>query len=435
MSILDASLLKAPMLRFDPAIPSRVHPQAYRGLQLFGPYDASALNLPDKSILFVFPEELRVPARKLAMSLLRGNQNFPGFDEMFRVPLANNHIEQLPIVGDYSSPTAAAKSYREEIARWNIQPRTSDPQLAMVLVPHSERWETERPYYEAKAAFARLGIPTQMVTAELLESDREFTWSIANIALAAFVKLGGVPWVVDAPRDDHDLVIGIGRADVRRYDGVQRIFGYALSFASNGMYQHSWSFTPTADEDSYQTRLEEVITQALSAARDPDETFRRIVIHLGKRTGRAEIRAVQQAMSAAGVTFPTALVRLDETILYDIANGNVDTLAPPKGLAIRLGSHRVLLQSEGVSSAGVPSGPLLVELNDRSDVGPDDLDDLVAQAFRLSHANWRAFNARSQPVTLIYGELLARLVGYLEEVATWEPTLLRSDLRDRPWFL
>ena len=81
-----------------------------------------------------------------------------------------------------------------------------------MLVPHSERWETERPYYEAKASFARLGIPTQMVTAELLQNDRKFGWSVASIALAVFAKLGGIPWVVESPAVDKDLIIGVGRA-------------------------------------------------------------------------------------------------------------------------------------------------------------------------------------------------------------------------------
>jgi hypothetical protein len=78
---------------------------------------------------------------------------------------------------------------------------------------------------------------------------------------------------------------------------------------------------------------------------------------------------------------------------------------------------------------------LLIELDKRSDVEAGSLDGLVDQAFRLAHANWRGFNARAQPVTLAYGELLASLVGYLEEVDTWDPSLLRSELRDRPWFL
>jgi hypothetical protein len=118
-----------------------------------------------------------------------------------------------------------------------------------------------------------------------------------------------------------------------------------------------------------------------------------------------------------------------------IGDGHTDTFAPPKGIIVRFGERKTLLQTEGLTPVGVPSGPLLIELDERSDVGPEALDELASQTFRLAHANWRGFNARSQPVTLVYGELLARLVGYLEEVATWDPSLLRSELRERPWFL
>jgi hypothetical protein len=274
-----------------------------------------------------------------------------------------------------------------------------------------------------------------MVTAELLQNEREFGWSVANIALAMFAKLGGRPWVVESPVDDKDLIVGVGRANIREQGNFRRIFGYALSFTSNGVYRQSWSFTPAADEDTYLARLEEAIGNALASARDTDEPFKRLVIHLGKKTGWREAEAAQRAMTSAKISLPLALMRLDDSSLYDIADGRADTLAPPKGLAVRLGSRQTLLQAEGLTATGVPSGPLLVELDERSQVGSEALDDLVSQTFRLAHANWRGFNARSQPVTLLYGELLARLVGYLEEVETWNPALLRSDLRDRPWFL
>jgi hypothetical protein len=71
----------------------------------------------------------------------------------------------------------------------------------------------------------------------------------------------------------------------------------------------------------------------------------------------------------------------------------------------------------------------------RSDVGPEALDGLVGQAYRLAAANWRGFNSQSKPVTLLYGERLATLVGYMEEVGAWDPLALRSELRIRPWFL
>ncbi len=170
---------------------------------------------------------------------------------MFRTRFAKEHVSHLAIATDLSDPAAAGAAYRDQISTWNESQSGRDPQLALVLVPHSEHWETETPYYESKALFARLGMPTQMVTAELLQDDREFGWSVANIALATFAKLGGIPWVVEAPAEDQDLVLGIGRADIRHAAGPRRIFGYAVAFTSNGAYRQVWGFAPAADEETY----------------------------------------------------------------------------------------------------------------------------------------------------------------------------------------
>lgn len=437
MSTLEAQLLAHPRLRFSAAVPSRVHAQAYQGLRTHGPFDPSGVTLQERSLLFVFPSSLQPLAHKLAEALKDGYKGYPGFEKMFRVPFGGKLMTSLALDADVSSPTAAAASYREEIASWSATAGEPTPQLALVVVPHSERWQTDRPYYEAKAAFARLGIPTQMVTTELLSNEREFGWSVANIALAAFAKLGGVPWTIDAPAGESDLVFGIGRADIRdrRGGGHLRIFGYAVSFISNGVYRHTWSFTPAADEATYLERLEETLVGALEADRDHDEPIRRLVVHLAKSTSWKEIEAVRRAKTRAAVDLPAVFLRIDDSTLFDIADGRADTLAPPKGLLVGLSSRQRLLQTEELGPRGPADGPLLIELDERSDVGPDALDGLADQIYRLAHANWRAFNARSQPVTLLYGELLAKLVGYLEEVETWDPNLLRGALRDRPWFL
>jgi hypothetical protein len=434
--IVDAVRFNVPRLRFDPAIPSRVHAHSYQGLRLHGPYDSSRLHLGERSLLFVFPEELRALSRQLASVLAKGQGNYPGFEKMFRVPL-NTHAtyDSLAFAADLSDRAAAAQAYRQAIADWNAHPRSGDPELAIVLVPHSERWEVEQPYYEAKAAFAQLGIPTQMVTSELVADPRQFGWAVANIALAAFAKLGGIPWTVEAPGDATDVVIGVGRADVRTKGGNERIFGYALSFIGNGVYRHTWAFQPVADVDAYTARLEETVLAALGDETRRDQPPRRLVIHLTRKTGWREIEAIQRAMKRSNFNLPTAFLRLDTTSLYDLADGTAQTFGPPKGLAVRLAERRMLLQSEEVTPLGAPDGPFLIELDARSAVAADELPGLVEQAFRLSHANWRGFNARSQPVTVGYSELLARLAGYLAETETWQPQFLRGELQERPWFL
>jgi argonaute-like protein len=436
MIALEAIRLSPPRLSFDAAMPSRTHTEAYRGLSLHGPFDPSAVGLGEGSLLFVFPKRAVEPARTLARSLLYGLRGYPGFERMFRTPVAaKTAITALPIDVDSRSPEHAAASYRDAITSWAHSGPIPGPELALVLVPHSERWETDRPYYTAKAAFAKLGIPTQMVTTELLENESQFGWAIANIALQVFAKLGGVPWTVEAPPDERDLVIGVGRADVKTADGARRIFGYAVSFAANGVYRQTWSFTPAADQETYEQRLEDALVRAIADGAERDEPDGRLVVHLAKRTGRREIRAARRAMERTGTDLPAAFLRVDDTTLYDLADGGAETLAADKGLAVRLGARRMLLQAEALSNAGAPDGPILIELDERSDVEPDEFEGLVAETYRLAHANWRGFNARSQPVTLFYGEQLARLVGALEEVDNWDPEALRSELLRRPWFL
>lgn len=436
MITLEGLRLEPPRLRFDPAMPSRVHLESYRGMRAHGPFDTSSVVLGEGSLLFVFPRRLQKAAHNLAKALIHEHGSYPGFEQMFGVPVrASEALKSLPIDVDGRSLGQAAASYRDAINGWAQTARTPEPELALVLVPHTERWETDRPYYVAKAAFAKLGIPTQMVTTELLENERQFGWAIANIALQVFAKLGGIPWAVETPATDNDIVIGIGRAELRTPAGQRRLFGYAVSFAGNGVYRQTWSFTPAADETTYSQRLEDALVRALNDASERDDSGGRLVMHLSKRTGRREIKAARRAMQRAGVALPAAFLRVDDSGLFDLADGAHDTLAPPKGLAVRLGERSMLLQSEGLSNVGVPDGPLLTELDERSDVGPEALEGLVEQAFRLSHANWRGFNARSQPVTLVYGEHLARLVGHLEEVDNWDPQALRSELQRRPWFL
>ncbi len=420
------------LLHFDPANPARCGTHPYKALRTHGPYDTSGIDLGAGSILFVFPEAQQALAHTLADSLLKGAARYPGFEKLFRLPVAmGKALTQLRVPTDLRDTAAAARAYKETIERWNQEPRDRLPDVAIVLVPHSERFQTETPYYEAKAAFAHLGVPTQMATIELLEDARQLQWSVANIALATFAKLGGIPWAVGAPDGDADLVIGVGRADI----GPERRqhFGYAISFVSNGIYKQTHSFTPTADEGAYEERLREAVRDALGA--DLDQPPRRLVFHLSSRAGSREIRAAQDALHAAGVSVPVAFLRLDDSSMHDLADVGRENFDPAKGIAAKLGARRALLQTEELSSTGAPDGPLLVELDGRSTVPVEEFDDLVEQAFRLAHANWRGFNARSKPATLIYGEQLAQLVGHLQDVESWNPLLLPPKLKSRPWFL
>jgi len=229
---------------------------------------------------------------------------------------------------------------------------------------------------------------------------------------------------------------GVGRANVQVPGGARRrIFGYAVAFVANGAYLATHSFPPAADEDEYEEKLKDAIVAALSETRDWDQPPERIVIHLPKRTGRRELAAAEAALAEAGQNLPYALVRIDDSSLYELLDGSSATYAAPKGLTLRLSDRRALVQVEGQTDFGPARRPLLVELDGKSTVGSDQFGSLVLQVYRLGHANWRGFNARSKPVTLFYGERLAELVGYLAQRGVWDPGTMPPELRDRPWFL
>ncbi len=432
----SAAIMVDPVLRFDAGIPSRAEHRAFQGLRTYGAYSLQGLERAPH-LLLAYPSALHQDAERFWEKLLSGSGSYPGFARLFGMPpdrAPTIELKRLPSGED----SLNVQRLRHELDRWAATDRDREPDLAIVIVPHTERWVTETPYYVAKEFFAARCIPSQMVTQELLRNTGRLGWSLANIALAGFAKLGGVPWVVDARGSEGDLVIGVGRADISDDDGKRhRTFGYAVAFISSGAYISTHSRPPTADDRDYQERLTEAICEALVESRDTDVPVERIIIHLSRRTGVREVRAAQEALQRAGMNhMPVAFLRIDDSSLFEFLDSAQPTYAPPKGLTLRLSERRALVQVEtSLGGFGPARRPLLVELDERSTIGPDEFGGLVLEVFRLGHANWRGFSARSKPVTLFYGERLAELVGYMNQRGEWDPAQMCVELRRRPWFL
>jgi hypothetical protein len=126
MIAVEAARLVPPKLRFHPAMPSRVHLNAYQGLRTHGPFDRSRVHLTDGSLLLVFPSEHQELAARLVRALVTGYKSFPEFERMFHVPLTLQTFTSLPIHGDFATPSSAARTYRDQIASWSTSPRQTD---------------------------------------------------------------------------------------------------------------------------------------------------------------------------------------------------------------------------------------------------------------------------------------------------------------------
>ena len=103
MSVLEATMLMPPKLRFDAAIPSRTHIDAYPGLRTHGPFDSSRVSLPPQSVLFVFPSALQPLAHQLAAAIRNGHGSVPSFQTLFGVPLTGETMTSLAIDAELGS--------------------------------------------------------------------------------------------------------------------------------------------------------------------------------------------------------------------------------------------------------------------------------------------------------------------------------------------
>jgi hypothetical protein len=61
---------------------------------------------------------------------------------------------------------------------------------------HRHRIPCLNPYFVAKSRFMRAGVPVQAVRLETVEERRGKAYILNNLDLAAYAKIGGVPWVI-----------------------------------------------------------------------------------------------------------------------------------------------------------------------------------------------------------------------------------------------
>jgi hypothetical protein len=415
----------------------------FRGLQNFGPYRA----IPgghEPCFGFVFPTEFRDDANKLYLALRNGIGYFKGLERMFRIPLQKNTVE--PITGfsiDGLSHEDAGRKYADAVVSWYAKQRRK-PDLCFVIHPKTPDWEEQTPYYFCKALLLQEGILSQGVTHDLIDSSTQFDWSVANIALAAFSKLGGIPWLVNPDAQSEHIVVGVGR--VHLWDRVTRktsvSIGFTSCFAGTGEFKFSAIAKIAQTHDQYLKLLRHTVEQTLTRALEKQSKPTSLSIHVPKEFSRNERRAVAESAStvANAQTSEVNVVRVnDEDYLFAVDPTSKDGI-PPRGTVVEFSPREFMLYTEGRDekqawSQRAPSALRILPQDER--VTPLKSKALIAQINDLSQVNWRGFNARSRPISILYGSLIARVLSHVPEGSLnklYEEKALDL-LQSRMWFL
>lgn len=432
MSYFVGEKLPLPTLRFSASSVSQKDTYPRRGLQNYGPYDALTLGKDRVNCLVVYPSRLQSAKQTVVSGLLNGNGTFAGFQKLLRVP--------LDISGERTLPDETPEQLQRTLP---VLIRDIRPDIVLLLS------SSRNPafYTTAKSTLLGLGVPSQIVTQEKLGNSYHLPWTLENIALQMYAKIGGTPWTVLSSQKQKSLVLGISRA---QDDKKRLVVGFVTLFSSDGDYLFFSSIVPHTvyweNREAYQEALANVIVRAYHEYNhvngQPDE----IVVHMCKRPGKLrEFPAVEQAMKKLGAEIPYAILHLNEYSSYRLFDTSHASYVPQPGIKVNLSETNALLFLDGRkwdfrtgeetrTRRGVP-GLFEIRFDTRSTIDVSEFPRLVRQVYDFAAVNWRGFNAQSKPATLNYSGLIAKMIAEIG-VDTWGQHVAQLGLlADKAWFL
>jgi hypothetical protein len=449
-----------PLLVFDPTLakPATPHKQ-----QIFssGPYSQRGFSPSKPRICVICQRGRKGEVEQFLHKFFHGVNDparrcyFPnGFIRTYRL----TDFELRFFLANDATATAYHKAAHEAFAavesddqRWN---------LALVQVDESSHdlYGSNNPYLVTKAAFLTQQIPTQEFETETMAvTGVSLDFVLSNMALASYAKLGGTPWHLQVDRPmAHELVIGLGSAYVSesRLGSRQRVVGITTLFTGEGRYMLG-NLSRVVPFDEYRAAVTEMLQGALARAQAEMNWQKgeevRLVFHSFKPMKDEEAEAVMAVTRAFAqdfqVDFAFLHVAQDQPLtLFDTEQRGVKafggaglkgTLAPTRGTYVALSRNETLLSLVGPAEVkkttdGLP-GPLILRLHRASSFA--DMHYLTKQVFNFSGHSWRSFNPAGMPVTVLYSQLIARLLGQLGALHNFSTDAIIGRLNRLRWFL
>ena len=439
---------------------------ADRGVSTWGPYKYLQHERNAPLLAVVCEARHRGRVEQFLNSLCNGipDQEWKGGSRNpFRAGLIGGFRLSRPRIEFEEVGATSGQEYRDAAVRL-LQRLPRTPDLAFVQITEASKRlpSREDPYLTTKAAFMTSGVVTQALRIETIDASQYgLAHTLNGLACATYAKLDGTPWVVSTRAPvARELVLGIGMAETResRLGTSERYVGITTVFQGDGRYL-VWGQTREVPYDDYPAALLESLRTAVRYVREQDDWEAgdtvRLVFHVYKSLKKREIEATKALVRELLVdAFDVKFAFLDLSwfhpyLIFDpIQQGKTYRSGmgskrrgqglPARGLCLQLDERRALLHLVGpddikTEEQGLPR-PLLVEVHADSDF--TDLTYLVRQVYHFTYASWRSPLPASEPVTIKYSRMIARLLGNLKSVPGWSSAAVTTGaLRGRVWFL
>ncbi|RLB90262.1 MAG: hypothetical protein DRH50_12620 [Deltaproteobacteria bacterium] len=384
----------------------------------------------DSLICFMYRPEDKPLSYELYHAL-KGDKyaTFPGMDAMFSFSFGNEHVTGLPLNGyDSQCIDAAIKQL--------LLVSGDRPVLPLILFPWSRMERTtegEDCYYRIKHQFLANRLPTQFVSLQRIRGRDGLKWSVANIALAVFGKLGGKPWKL-SPKHERCLIIGIGQAHRKDGDKISRYFAYSVLSDSSGLYDSIRILSKSENKEHYLDGLTVKIKEVIAEFSD---RFDKFVVHTPFKLKKDEITAITSALDAVQSNKTVVVLKFNEkSKFFGFALGN-NSKVPYESSCVALGGKEYLVWFEGLQyhnptvKRRIARPMHIAFVYSSKELEHADEISYLQDAINLSGANWRGFNAKTLPISVYYAKLIAEYIGHFDRLG-----LPEIDIEDLPpWFL
>ncbi len=393
----------------------------------------------DPLFVFVFEKDKVNTSRQLVRAL-RDHlyPTFDGMDEMFGVSFSNENIRSI-IVDDYS----IANLHYIESQLDDIVHNNPSANIVGIFAGIEKDFDTNKdysPYYAVKSYFLKHGLAVQAVTIEQSLKKDGFKWSISGIALQIFVKLGGKPWKVK-PQNENCLIFGISSAHICDNDNkITKYFAYSLCFDSSGLYKRLNILGQSNDEKTYIEQLAEQIK--VNLCNDLNDNITKCVIHVPYKLKKKEIRCIEESIDSVKkihqkIDFSVIKININNKFF---GYSHYNSCIPLAGSCLQLGKREYLVWFEGlqqgktqVVSAQNISNPVHIQFLYGPQLSEEETKAYLQDIINLSGANWRGFNAKHEPVTTLYPELIAKFAGKFDQYGL--DMIIGDTAMEKVWFI
>lgn len=443
--------------------PSRTATWHDGGLQKHGPYDQAVFTPKEPRVAVICQSCCRGRVEQFVRNLMDGLPDVT--TRSGRAPFGNGLMGKYRlndrVIEFFEAESSDADSYISAARKAVEKARKTENRWDIALIQIEDRFHqfegADNPYLASKAMLMRHRIVSQEVSIETMEKGgTQLAYILNNIALATYAKLGGVPWLLQAnPAIAHELVCGLGSAIFRegRLGRAERKVGITTVFSGDGNYIVSKRST-AVPFDEYPDELYDMLTDTLETVSNDLNWQRRdsvrLIFHAFKPFRNIEAKVVKRLTDSLGeYAVEHAFVHVAEHhpyVMFDTCQQGTSgrqsgdgkgRYAPQRGLRLPLTRRKLLLCLRGPKEVrqaghGLPS-PLLLSLHRDSTFW--DTAYLAQQVYAFSCHSWRTFFPSPLPVTILYSQLIAQLLGQFRHLPDWTPDTMLGPISRTKWFL